>query len=103
MFAVIQVGSSQYKISQGDSIDVHRLEDKEGATIDLEQILLFANDADIRVGRPYLKDVKVSGKVVKHGLGEKTMSFKFRKRKNYSRRTGHRQKLTTLNITQIAG
>ena len=102
MHAIIQVGANQYKVSEGDSIDTNRLESEEGKSVTLDKVLMFANDKDIRVGKPYLTDVKVTAKVVKHSLDKKVIAFKFRRRKNYARTVGHRQKLTTLNITQIA-
>ena len=102
MHAIIQVGANQYKVSEGDTIDTNRLEGDEGKSITLDKVLFFAKENDIRVGKPYLKDVKVTAKVVKHGLDKKVIAFKFRRRKNYARTVGHRQKLTTLNITKIA-
>ena len=101
MFAIVQVGSSQYKISKGDVIHVNLLEAEKGTSINLEQVLLFQNDSDVRVGQPYLKDVKVKASVVKHAQGEKLASFKYRKRKHSSRFIGHRQQLTELNIVDI--
>ena len=102
MQAIIQVGSFQYKFSEGDTIDTHRLPDVEGSDITLDKVLLFVNKEDVRIGRPFLKDVKVMAKVVKHHLDKKVIAFKFRRRKNYSRKVGHRQQLTSLNITKIS-
>lgn len=101
MYTIVQVGSSQYKISEGDTIHVKRLEAEEGKTITLDQVLLFDNDTDVRVGQPYLKNVKVTAKVIKHSLGEKTIAFKFRRRKGYAKTRGFRAQLTELNISKI--
>ena len=102
MFAVVQIGSSQYKISEGDVIEANRLTDEAGKDIVLDKILFYSNGNDVRIGQPYLKDVQVTAKVVGDRLGEKLVAFKFRRRKNYAKKKGHRQKLTALNITKIA-
>ena len=102
MHAIVQVGTNQYKISEGDFIDTNRLASDEGKSITLDKVLFFARDNDIRIGKPYLKDVEVTATIVKHGLDKKVIAFKFRRRKNYARTVGHRQRLTTLNITKIA-
>jgi len=101
VYAIIQVGSSQFKVSEGDTVDTHRLDEKEGKSIVVDKVLLFAKGADVRIGQPYLKDVKVTAKVVKHDLDDKIIVYTYRKRKNSARKIGHRQKLTTLNITKI--
>ena len=102
MFAIVQVGSLQYKITEGDQIEVNRLQSEEGKSLTLDQVLLYSNEKDVRVGQPYLKDVKVTAEVVKKTRGEKVVAFKFRRRKGYSRKVGHRQDLTVLNIKKIS-
>ena len=102
MYAVIQIGSSQIKVSEGDVINAHRIKEKAGKNVTLDKVLLFAKAADIRVGQPYLKDVKVTAKVIQHVLDDKVIAFKYRLRKNSARKSGHRQKLTALNITKIS-
>ena len=101
MFAVVQVGSSQYKVSEGDVIDTQLLEGEENESIHLDKILLFASGSDIRIGRPFLKDVTVEAQLLNHHLGEKVLSFKYRRRKNSSWKKGHRQRLTSLTIKKI--
>jgi len=101
VYAIIQVGSSQFKVSEGDVIDAHRLNEKEGKSITVDKVLLFAKGTDVRIGQPYLKDVKVTAKIIKHGLDDKIVVYTYRKRKNSARKVGHRQKLTALNITKI--
>ena len=101
MYAVIQVGSLQYKVSEGDVIDANRIRQDQGKDVILDKVLLFANDMDVRIGQPYLPDVKVTAKVVGHSLGEKLVAYKFRKRKNSATKKGHRQKRTVLKITKI--
>lgn len=102
MYAVVQVGSEQYKVAEGDTIEAKRLEGAAGDKFDLDKVLMFANGADIRVGQPYLTDVKVSVKLVDHTKGAKTLAVKYRRRKNSSSRVGHRAKLTALNIVKIS-
>jgi len=101
MFAIVQVGTLQYKVAEGDTIDVQRLDAKEGKTITLDQVLLFADGSKVSVGQPYLKNVKVSAKVLREHLAEKAVSFKYRRRKNKSWKKGHRQKLVSLSISKI--
>jgi len=102
MYAVVEIDSAQYKVSEGDTIDVNRLKDDTGKSVTLDKVLLFAKGSDVRVGQPYLKDVKVTAKVVEQPLGDKVIAFKYRLRKDSKSKKGHRQKLTSLNITKIA-
>ena len=101
MFAVVEVGSSQFKVKEGDTIEIDQVETEEGKNITLDKVLMFAKDSDIRVGKPYLKDVKITAAIVDHHRGKKVIAFKFRRRKRYSKKKGHRKDLTTLNITKI--
>lgn len=103
MYAIVQVGSLQYKVSEGDTIDTQILEDKEGSEIALDKVLLFCDNATVKVGQPFLKDVKVKAKVVGRHLADKVISYKYRPKKDSAWKKGHRQKLTTLTITKIAG
>ena len=102
MFAVILIGNTQFKVAEGDVINSPRLADKEGKSVTLDKVLLFAKGSDVRIGQPFLKDVKVSAKVVQHKLDRKVVAFKYRRRKNSSTKKGHRQKLSTLCITKIS-
>ena len=102
MFAVIMVGAKQYKVSEGDTILTDRFEDKDGKSITLDKVLMFAKGSDIRVGQPYLKDVKVTAKLTGNTLSKKVTSLKYRRRKDSSSKSGHRQKLSSLNITKIS-
>lgn len=102
MFAIVQIGNSQFRVSEGDTIDAQRIEAEEGKNLNLDQVLLFAKGSDIRVGQPYVKDVKVSAKVVQKSLGRKVIALKYRRRKNSATKKGHRSRLTSLNITKIS-
>ena len=101
MYAIVQLGSSQFKISEGDVINVDRLKGDKGKSITFDKVLLFSKGTDVRIGQPFLKDVKVTAKVVKHLSDKRVISLKYRKRKNSAVRHGHRPKLTELNITKI--
>ncbi len=102
MYAIIQIGSSQFKVSEGDIINADRMDKEGGQSITLDKVLMFAKESDIRVGQPYVKDVKVEAKIVKDVLGDKVTAFKYRRRKNSASKIGHRQKYTALNITKIS-
>ena len=102
MYAVVQIGPYQYKVSEGDTIEIHPIVSEEGKSITLGDVLMYVNGKDVQIGQPFLKDIKVTAKVVGQLLGEKMIAFKYRKRKNYARKRGHRQKITAVNITKIA-
>ena len=102
MYAIVQLGSQQYKVSEGDSIDTVLMNEKEGASVNLDKVLLFASDSKVKVGQPYLKGVKITAKVIRHFKAGKVISFKYRRRKDSFWKKGHRQNLTTLSITKIA-
>ncbi len=101
MYAIVQLGTNQYKVKEGDTIEANRLNEKEGKDLTFDKILLYVNGNDIRVGQPYLKGVSVTAKVVEHTKDKKVIAFKFRRRKESSTIRGHRQRLTALNITKI--
>lgn len=100
MYAIVQVGSQQYKVSEGDCISVQRLEEK-GKTVQLENVLFYENAGTIKVGQPFLSDVKVKADILGEEKDIKAISFKYSKRKNTSWKKGHRQKLTVLKISKI--
>ena len=101
MYAVFSTGGKQYRASTGDIVKVEKLEAEKGATIELSSVLLIGEGADVQVGTPFLKGGKVTARVVDHGRGEKINVIKFKRRKNYLKRMGHRQYFITLEITGI--
>lgn len=101
MYAVIQLGSFQFKVKEGDIIDAPKLDSDVGKSFDVSDVLLYANGDDLRVGNPFVKGVKVTGTVVRQLLDTKDISFKFKKRKDSRKTIGHRQQLTAINITKI--
>jgi large subunit ribosomal protein L21 len=100
MYAVIQTGGKQYRVAQGDTVRVEKLEGKIGDTVTFDKVLLVGGDA-IKVGKPLVQGAKVEAKIVAQTRAPKIIIFKFRRRKNYRRKQGHRQPLTALQITSI--
>ena len=100
-YAVIQVGSYQYKVQEGSKIETERLDVEKGKKIPIEKVLMIAQDKDVRIGQPYLKDVKVMAEVLDQMLDKRKISFKYRKRKDSASKVGHRQQLTLLTIKSI--
>jgi large subunit ribosomal protein L21 len=101
MYAIIEVGAKQYNVSKNDIIEVEKLALAEGEEIALDKVLLVSKDKKLEVGRPYLKEAKVSAVVLAQIKGEKTVSFKYRRRKSSHWKKGHRQFLTRLKIKEI--
>lgn len=102
MYAVIQTGGKQYRVSEGDTVKVEKLAAEEGASIDLDKVLMVADGDDVRVGQPYLAGGKVTATVESHGRAKKVKIVKFRRRKHHLKRQGHRQWFTALKITGIS-
>jgi large subunit ribosomal protein L21 len=99
-YAVIKTGGKQYRVQEGETLLIERLPDDVGATVAL-QTLLLAGDGDPRFGADDLADASVSAEVVAHERGPKLRVFKFKPKRGYKRRTGHRQELTRIRITKI--
>jgi len=103
MYAVIVTGGKQYRVREGETLRVERLIADEGARVEFDQVLMVGEGADVKVGTPFVKGGKVSGKVRSHGRDRKIKVVKFKRRKNYLRTRGHRQDFTEVEITGIAG
>lgn len=101
MYAIVQIGSKQYKVSEADTIIVEKLPVKEGESATLDKVLLVKDKKEIEVGQPYLKDIKITADVLEHFKGKKVISYKYRRRKSSDWKKGHRQQLTRLKIKQI--
>ena len=101
MFAVLNTGGKQYKVSQGDLIKVEKLENDVGDKVTLSQVLMVGQGGDVEVGSPYVSNCKITGEVVEQGKGAKIIVFKKKRRKGYRRKNGHRQRFTQLKITEI--
>ena len=101
MFAVLNTGGKQYKVSQGDLIEVEKLESDVGDTVTLNQVLMVGEGKSVEVGSPYVSNCEVTGEVMEQGKGAKIIIFKKKRRKNDRRKNAHRQLFTQLKITEI--
>ncbi len=102
MYAIVETGGKQYRVSPGDTIAVERLTGEPGETLDLDRVLLVGGDgSETRVGAPGVADAVVRAEVVEHARGEKIIVFRYKSKVRYRRKTGHRQALTRLRITDI--
>lgn len=101
MYAIIEACGKQYKVTEGDVVFFEKLDVEEGKKVTFDNVILLSDDKKIEVGTPYVKGVKVEGKVVSHGKGEKIIVFKMKPKKNYRRKQGHRQPYTKVEITSI--
>jgi large subunit ribosomal protein L21 len=103
MYAVIKTGGKQYRVEPGQTIRVEKLDGDKGTKLELSDVLLVADGENVRVGAPTVAGVKVAAEIVGQEKGEKLLVFKFRRRKAYRRKNGHRQQYTALKITGING
>jgi large subunit ribosomal protein L21 len=102
MYAVIKTGGKQYRVAQGDTLRVEKLPGNVGDTVTLNDVLLVGGEA-VKIGHPLVSGAKVEAKIVAQDRAKKVIVFKFRRRKNYRRKNGHRQPFTALEITNIVG
>lgn len=101
MYAIIKTGDKQYRVSEGETLQVEKLNAEVGAEVVFEEVLTVVNDADVKIGKPVVEGAKVVAKVVEHGKADKILVFKYKAKSNYRKRQGHRQPFTTVEITAI--
>lgn len=101
MYAIIESCGKQYKVTEGDVVFFEKLDAEEGKKVTFDKVILVSDDKKVQVGNPYVKGIKVEGKVVSHGKGKKILVFKYKAKKNYRRTQGHRQPYTKVEITNI--
>jgi large subunit ribosomal protein L21 len=101
MYAVINTGGKQYKVSPGDVVRVESLDAKKGDTVEIKDVYMIADGDNVSVGKPTLKSAKVTAEVVEDGRGEKLIIFKHRRRKGYRNTNGHRQNYTAIKVKEI--
>ena len=101
MYAIIESCGRQYKVAEGDVVFFEKLDAEEGKKVTFDNVVLVSDDKKVEVGSPYVKGVKVEGKVVSHGKGKKILVYKYKAKKNYRRTQGHRQPYTKVEITKI--
>lgn len=101
MYAVLETGSKQYRVSAGDRLEVERLATEAGQAVTFDRVLLVNNEGKVSVGSPTVANAAVVADVVEHIRGEKKIAFKMKRRKGYHKTIGHRQELTVLKIKEI--
>ncbi|WP_290784114.1 50S ribosomal protein L21 [Halomonas sp.] len=102
MYAVIKSGGKQYRVQEGQTLKLEKIEVPTGESIDFDEVLLVGNDDEIKVGAPMVEGAKVSAEIVAHGRRDKITIIKFRRRKHSMKRQGHRQWFTEVKITGIS-
>ena len=103
MYAIIETGGKQYKVQNGDQIRVEKLNAEAGSTVVFDKVLAAGEGSDIKVGTPYLDGLTVEGEVIENGKGDKVIIFKYKSKKDYRKKQGHRQPYTLVEITSVAG
>jgi large subunit ribosomal protein L21 len=101
MYALIETGGKQYRVEPEQTLSIEKLSVEEGETITFDKVLLVNEAGEVKVGAPYVEGAKVTARVVKHGRGKKIIVFKYKAKKNYKRKQGHRQPFTQVIIEQI--
>jgi len=102
MFAIIKTGGKQYLVSAGDKIKIEKIDTEEGKEVVFDEVLLLGNDEkDIKIGDPFIKGAKVNAKVIKQDKAKKIIIFKYKPKKRYKNKKGHRQPYTEVEILKI--
>jgi len=101
MYAVLETGGKQYRVVEGDTLTIERLETEAGKPVTFDRVLLVSNDGKVSVGAPTVDGAKVVADVIEHKRGDKVTTFKMKRRKGYHKTIGHRQELTVVKITNI--
>lgn len=100
--AIIKTGGKQYRVAVGDKLRIEKLTSEVGSEVSFDEVLLVGSGEGVRVGTPVVEGAKVNAVVKSHGRGKKLIVYKFRRRKNYRRKNGHRQPYTEVEITAIS-
>lgn len=101
MIAVIKTGSKQYKVAKGDKLKIEKIEGNVGDSVVFDKVLLLADEDNVKIGTPELSEFKIEAKILEQGKGPKIRIVKFKAKKKYRVRTGHRQPFTKVEITDI--
>ncbi len=102
MYAVIVSGGKQYRVQEGETLKLEKLQAEAGANVEFDRVLLVGNGDDIKIGAPVVEGAKVSAEVVQHGRAKKVEIIKFKRRKHHMKQMGHRQWYTEVKITGIS-
>jgi large subunit ribosomal protein L21 len=103
MFAIIETGGKQYKVSEGDLLFVEKLPAEAGETVTLDHVIAISDGTGFKTGAPYIEGAKVTANVIKNGRSRKISVFRYKAKKNQKKKIGHRQPYTKLQITAISG
>lgn len=103
MYAVIETGGKQYRVQEGDTIFIEKVAGSEGESLSFDKVLLVSNGEEVKVGKPYVDGVSVEGNIVEHGKARKIVVFKYKAKKDYRKKQGHRQPYTRVKIEKING
>ncbi len=101
MYAIIETGGKQYRVTEGDVVTIEKLEANQGEAVEFGRVLTVVKEGEVVIGRPLVAGAKVTGKVVEHDKGKKILVFKYKAKSNYRRRQGHRQPFTKVVIEKI--
>lgn len=101
MYAIIKTGGKQFRVSEGDIIKVEKLSPQEGEKVCFDEVLMVGDDGEVKVGSPNIEGATVDGTVLRHGKAKKITVFKFKSKKNYRKKQGHRQPFTQVKIDKI--
>lgn len=101
MYAVVAAGGKQYKVQEGEILRVEKLDGEVGASVAFDQVLMVSDGENVQIGRPVVENAAVRGHIVEQGKAKKIIVFKYKRRKRYRRKRGHRQQFTAVQIDQI--
>ncbi len=101
MYAIIETGGKQYRVQEGDTLFIEKLNETEGGKINFEKILAFSKEGEVSFGKPYIEGVSVDATVLEQGKGPKVIVYKYKAKKDYRRKQGHRQPYTKVKIDAI--
>jgi large subunit ribosomal protein L21 len=101
MYAIVNTGGKQYKIQQGDILRVEKIPGEVGSSVSFDNVLMFSDGTNVSIGRPVLDNVAVKGHIIEQGKAKKIIVFKYKRRKRYRRKLGHRQQYTAIKIDSI--
>ncbi|KJS22046.1 MAG: 50S ribosomal protein L21 [Clostridiaceae bacterium BRH_c20a] len=101
MYAIIETGGKQYKVQEGDTLKVELLDVEAGQPVEIDKVLMVSKDGQVIVGNPFVAGAKVTLKVAEHGRGKKIIVYKYKAKKNYRRKQGHRQPYTEVVVDKI--